>query len=201
MGRFLLTVVRDAYQKNYAPLYAVLISVLPDDDWLFAHVGAGSDELCQSLSPEAARRCFAFSYLDDVRPILHAADGFILTSRYEGLSLSLLYALSCSLPLILTDAPGFSFLKPLGFQGIRWLPYPDDNDLTAHIETAVRDWAHQPVQRLAQQRALTIRHFEESAQLERLVELYQALRATKNVDILRTGENAVPAQDIKRSAS
>jgi glycosyltransferase involved in cell wall biosynthesis len=200
-GRLLVTVGRDSSQKNYGPLYRTLNTALHDGDWFFAHVGAGSTELRQSLSPQVARKCFAFPYLDDVRPVFHSADGFILTSRYEGLSLSLLYALSCGLPLILTDAPGFRFLKPLGFQGIRWLPNPEGCDISGHIETAVGDWAHQPFQHAAAQRALTIHHFQESIQLEELVGLYQNRLAKRSLDVLRTGENALPPRDVERSPS
>ena len=200
-GKLLITVGRDSYQKNYGPLYTTLNAALPGDDWFFAHVGAGSTELRQSLSPQAARKCFTFSYLDDVRPVFHAGDGFILTSRYEGLSLSLLYALSCGLPLILTDAPGFRFLKPLGFQGIRWLPDPDGSDIGKHIGTAVTDWARQSFNQAARQRDLTINHFDELIQLEKLVGLYENCLAKRNVDTLRTEEDVFPERNIERSAS
>lgn len=45
-------------------------------------------------------------FQSDVRPYLEAASAFILTSRVEGLSLSILEAMACGLPCIVTDVGG-----------------------------------------------------------------------------------------------
>ncbi|MEI6493896.1 MAG: glycosyltransferase family 4 protein, partial [Verrucomicrobiota bacterium] len=144
-GKILITIGRDSPQKNYAPLYGVLDDLLPDAGWSFAHAGAGSIALRDGLRPAAAARCHGFEHLDDVLPLLHAADGFVMTSRYEGLSLAMLSALSCGLPAFLTDVPGFHFLKEFGFDEIAWLPDTSSPENVADaLETSLRSWAARP---------------------------------------------------------
>jgi glycosyltransferase involved in cell wall biosynthesis len=45
-------------------------------------------------------------FQEDVRPYLHASSAFILTSHREGLPLSILEAMACGLPSIVTDVGG-----------------------------------------------------------------------------------------------
>jgi glycosyltransferase involved in cell wall biosynthesis len=56
-------------------------------------------------------------------PLLKAADVFTMPSRYEGLSLALLEAASTGLPIIASDIPEISSLKP----GDGWLLCPIEN--------------------------------------------------------------------------
>jgi len=174
-GKILATIGRDSPQKNFAPLYAGLGRLLAGSDWSFAHAGAGSVELRAALPEAALPRCHAYCHLNDTAHLLRAADGFILTSRYEGLSLSMLHALSCGLPLILTDAPGFRVLKTLGFQNIHWLPEPGVEGFERHLDAALKEWAAAPSQVLMQQRIKACEFFTESIQMEKLVNLYHVM--------------------------
>ena len=172
-GKLLITIGRDSAQKNYPPLYAVLDELLPSADWSFSHAGAGSVALRSKLSEPAASRCLNFDHLADVAPLLQAADGFVMTSRYEGLSLAMLSALSCGLPAFLTDAPGFHFLKEFGFDDILWLPKPDEAQaLKDALTYSLIAWATQPAEILASQRALVCQMFSEPAQIGKLIALY-----------------------------
>lgn len=169
-ARLLVTVGRESAQKNYSPLYAALDEFLPGSGAAFAHAGNGSVELRESLSPAARERAFAFHYLDHPEKLLRAADGFILTSRYEGLSFSMLQALGCGLPMIQTDAPGLRVLKPLGFDGVLWLTDPAQ---PAEIRSAMEKWnAGLPANHF---RELATERFSEERQLEEMVRFYDRL--------------------------
>jgi glycosyltransferase involved in cell wall biosynthesis len=169
-GKLLVTIGRDAAQKNYAPLYSALREVLPGANWYFGHAGAGSVELRENLPSPARDRVFAFTHLEDTSTLLRAADGFILTSRYEGLSLSMLHALSCGLEMILTNVPGMQLLRPLGFSSVRWL---SNRDSVPEITSTLQDWARGTFIGAPEQRALAIELFTENTQFEKLVTLYR----------------------------
>jgi glycosyltransferase involved in cell wall biosynthesis len=172
-GKLLVTIGRVSTQKNYVPLYAALADLLPQATWMFAHAGAGATELGRAL-PQG--RHYAFEYLDDTSLLLRAADGFILTSRYEGLSISMLHALGIGLPLLLTEAPGFRMLRDLGFAAVRWLPDPTrEPDLAAAIKVVLSDWAAEPRRCLSEQYLLARRLFDQHVQLEKLVSLAREL--------------------------
>ena len=172
-GKILITIGRDSLQKNYGPLYAALDDLLPSAGWSFAHAGAGSTALRAGLREAAAERCSSFEHLDDVVPLLQASDGFVMTSRYEGLSLAMLSALSCGLPAFLTDMPGFHFLKKCGFDEISWLPdTASPENVTERLRTHLSGWAGRPPEILTRQRDLVCRRFSLHSQLEKMIALY-----------------------------
>jgi len=49
--------------------------------------------------------------LSDVRPLLFAADLFVMPSLFEGLPISVLEALGCGVPVLLADSPGLRELR------------------------------------------------------------------------------------------
>jgi glycosyltransferase involved in cell wall biosynthesis len=172
-GKLLATIGRDSMQKNYIPLYSVLESLLPSSNWSFSHAGAGSVKLRAMLNIGAQEKCYAFEHLSTIPLFLKAADGFVMTSRYEGLSLAMLQALSTGLPMFLTDAPGFRFLKHLGFDQISWLPDPEDSRaLEQALRSSLAAWSALPSETLDVQRELVCRHFSQPVQIEKLITLY-----------------------------
>jgi glycosyltransferase involved in cell wall biosynthesis len=72
---------------------------------------AGDGPLRDELAMLAARlgleeRVRFLGFESDVTRWMHAADGFVLTSRWEGLPMGLLEAGACGLPAVATDVPG-----------------------------------------------------------------------------------------------
>ena len=65
----------------------------------------------------------------DVRNYLRATDVFVLPSYLEGLSNSMLEALSCGLPTVVTDVPGLEDIIAHGVNG--WIVPPGDPDALA----------------------------------------------------------------------
>lgn len=45
---------------------------------------------------------------NDIMALMQAADMFVMPSRYEGLSIAMIEAMSCGLPIIASDAPGLN---------------------------------------------------------------------------------------------
>jgi glycosyltransferase involved in cell wall biosynthesis len=93
--------------KGYATLLAAM-AMLPQTARL-AIAGAGP------LLNDLRRRADALGVVDrvrflgfepDVRRWMHAADGFVLSSLWEGLPMALLEAAACALPAVATDIPG-----------------------------------------------------------------------------------------------
>ena len=182
-GKLLVTIGRDSDQKNYGTLYQALQEILPDASWFFAHAGEGSAMLRAMLPERARARCYSYLYLADVLPLLHAADGFIMTSRYEGLSLAMLMALSCGLPAFLPDAPGFRFLKDRGFTEVERLSDPNDRDaFQADLVKKLTLWGSGKPRLHPEQHVRICRMFSQSLQFEKVIELYINCTEWTNAD-------------------
>jgi glycosyltransferase involved in cell wall biosynthesis len=93
--------------KDYPTLLAALAR-LPNSATL-AIAGAGwlLDELQQlSVDLGVQERVRFLGFEADLRHWMQAADGFVLSSRWEGLPMGLLEAAACALPSVATDVPG-----------------------------------------------------------------------------------------------
>jgi glycosyltransferase involved in cell wall biosynthesis len=93
--------------KDYSTLLRAMVEV-PERAWLVI-AGAGSFEgelrrLSKEFGLEHRVRFLGFE--PDVRRWMQAADGFVLSSRWEGLPMGLLEAAACALPAVATDVPG-----------------------------------------------------------------------------------------------
>jgi glycosyltransferase involved in cell wall biosynthesis len=181
----LISVGRNSFQKNYQPLYAALNELLsaPDAGWIFAHAGDGATALKSTLAPPAQARTFAFPRIEKIEEFYQAADAFVLISRYEGLSLSVLQALASGLRVFLTAVPGNNCLKR-HFPAIHWLklPPPTTAGITM-IQASLRDWTTRAGAAATDQSRLVRQYFNQEMQLEKLYDFYQ--QVLKNVETRR----------------
>jgi glycosyltransferase involved in cell wall biosynthesis len=69
-----------------------------------------------------ARRVRFLGFEPDVRRWMQAADGFVLSSRWEGLPMALLEAAACGLPAVATDVPGTREVLVHGQTGLLAVP-------------------------------------------------------------------------------
>lgn len=72
--------------------------------------------LAQQLELEKRVRFLGFE--PDVRRWMQAADGFVLSSRWEGLPMGLLEASACALPIVATNVPGSWEVVVHGYSGL-----------------------------------------------------------------------------------
>ena len=121
-GFTLLYVGRLAPVKNHALLlnaFCAALSTLPDLQlWM---VGDGSErKSLENLTAELgiADQVTFWGQQLDVAPFFSAADAFIMSSKSEGLPMSLLQAFSLGLPAIVTDVGGMAEVVRLAKAGI-----------------------------------------------------------------------------------
>jgi glycosyltransferase involved in cell wall biosynthesis len=112
---------------------------------------------------------------------MHAADGFVLSSRYEGLPMVLLEAGACGVPVVATDVPGTREVVVDGETG--WLaPAGDAQELAKTMMKLMRmppDARHAMGERA---RSHVAEHFSLEAALDRWERLYAELLERKNAN-------------------
>ena len=93
--------------KDYPTLLRAFSGLAEPAELVIAGTGPLKAELVQ-LATElgVSRRVRFLGFEPDVRRWMQAADGFVLTSRWEGLPMALLEAAACARPAVATDVPG-----------------------------------------------------------------------------------------------
>jgi len=93
--------------KDYPTLLSAMTQVPPCGRLLIAGSGPLLDELRQlSTRFGLDSRVGFLGFEPDLRSWMQAADGFVLSSLWEGLPMGLLEAAACALPAVATDVPG-----------------------------------------------------------------------------------------------
>lgn len=112
---------RAGRQKNYARAVQLMKHLPEDTSLMLCGTGTDTEEFqtaIAALVPAAVRsRIFCIGPVQDVRPLLRAADAYLLTSRYEGTPIGTLEAFEAGLPIILSDFEGAEALvdrHPMG---------------------------------------------------------------------------------------
>jgi glycosyltransferase involved in cell wall biosynthesis len=116
--------------------------------------------------------CHVFfeGFQEDVRPYLHASSAFILTSRTEGLPLSILEAMACGLPSIVTDVGGNAEAVANQVHGLVVPPGSVDAVADAIAFLAAHPDEHARMSRLARARACEAFDIEvRMAEIKRLI--------------------------------
>ena len=108
-------------------------------------------------------------YRNDIRDLLHVADGFVFPSLQEGLPVALMEAMSAGLPVVCSSIRGNVDLIENGVGG--WIYDPRDVDGFAegigNLLTAGREFGEQNVQ--------TVRRFDIGTVREQMRQLYDSL--------------------------
>lgn len=114
--------------KNHAALLSALGRVRAELPVRYVHVGleeAGHPERALAHATGLDGRADFLGYVDDIAPVLRAADCYVMPSLYEGLGNAALEALGCGVPSILADVEGLRDLKPF-IPSVRWVPPTSD---------------------------------------------------------------------------
>ena len=117
----------------------------------------------------------------NVERLMQAADGFVLSSRYEGLPMVLLEAGACGVPAVATDVPGTREVLIDGVNG--WLARGGDanslGDAMSRLMSMPAEERYAMGQRARQR---VIAEFSLESKLDRWERLYEELLDRKNVN-------------------
>jgi glycosyltransferase involved in cell wall biosynthesis len=160
--------------KNHSDIIRALALLPKDIPFKYLHLGSGStegDEKQQAAELLSAGSVSFVGNTTEVRKYLISSDVFVMTSKFEGLSIASVEAMACRLPLILYDAPG-----------LRDLIQGDNNGLLikpSHLElaTALATLARDPAKRLAMganASASANLNFGLNVNVSKIIELYRA---------------------------
>lgn len=115
----------------------------------------------------------------DVAAYMQASDMFVLPSEWEGLSIALLEAMACGLPVLVSDCDGNRELVTDGLDGIVF-PRGNEKVLAQKIETLLLDTAC--AQRLAQAAVEKVQsQFRLESVAARFLELYETVVGARAV--------------------
>ena len=124
--------------KNHAAILGALAELPRDLDIVYLHAGMEEDgaperRLASRLGIE--ERVRFLGVVPEVLPVLHASDGYLMPSLYEGFGCAAIEAMGAGLPVILSDVPGlrdFAGVCP----GIRWTGTTPGSIAAAMLELA-----------------------------------------------------------------
>lgn len=179
-----LAVGRLVEQKNYSGLMQAL-TMLPGDDRIVLIAGSGP------LGERLAAECRSLNLNDrvkflgageDIRQLYNAADGLVMSSHYEGLSIALLEAASMGLPGVVTNVGGNAEVVLDGITG--WVVEPGSPsglaDAMRKLECAPAD-ARRSLGKAA--RAHCQQTFRFEAITQRWIELYSRYLSDRPVSL------------------
>ena len=158
--------------KDYPTLLAAMAQVPDPAKLLIAGAGPLEDELLRlSAQFGLEQRVRFLGFQPDLLRWMRAADGFVLSSRCEGLPMGLLEAAACALPAVATDGPGTPEVLIDGETG--WLTPAGDASALAETMTRMMQTPHEQRSDLGERaRQLVIERFSLEAVLDSWEALY-----------------------------
>ena len=124
--------------KNHATLLRAFARTAHNSRLVIAGEGPLRCDLRSLATELGLRDRVSFpGFQSDVRQWMHAADGFVLCSSWEGLPITLLEASACELPAVITDIPGSREVTPLPHHGAT-VPVRDADALAAAMIAMMR---------------------------------------------------------------
>ena len=147
----------------------------------------GTGPLETELEGQAAqlglkRRVRFMGFEPNVEHWMQAADGFVLSSRYEGLPMVLLEAGACGVPAVATDVPGTREVVVDGVNG--WLANVADPNSLKEAMTRLMGMPLEERYAMGEcARRRVVTEFSLGIVLNRWEQLYEALLAQKNVKL------------------
>lgn len=100
--------------KNHTALIQAIALLPAEQRPIYLHAGteeAGQPERALAQHLGISEHTRFLGGLDEVLPLLQAADAFIMPSLYEGLGIAAIEALATGLPALFTDSPGLRDFK------------------------------------------------------------------------------------------
>ncbi|HEY8993050.1 MAG TPA: glycosyltransferase [Lacunisphaera sp.] len=192
-GRILGTLSASVPQKDPLTIYKAFAAALAHEPDLFLlHVGCG--ELDAQLDRFIARswlvgRIIRVPTLPNPVDFHRAIDGFILASGDEGLSPAVMEAMSCNLPLFLSDSPGHQELQKLPLTHLRVARTGD----FLSFARAILAWCTE-TPALCNHRACAVQYFDSRDTYANILSLYRRLQPVTWID-------ATPAPAFTSSSS
>lgn len=149
----LLAVGRLREQKDFATLLRAFSRVVRQRPCRLVILGEGSERATLEAEVQhlgVSDKVALPGFVDNPYPYMRAAAAFVLSSRWEGLSLALIEAMACGCPVVATDCPsGPSEVLEAG----KWGPLVEVGDADALAEAILKTLAEPPLAAALEARA------------------------------------------------
>lgn len=114
----LTTIARYSPQKDPLTFYKAILPVLRNNSSMrLVHIGKGelkAEVAAMSRDAGVEDQIVRVDFVRDTAEYLSVSDGFVLTSLYEGMPISVVEALACNLPIVIADCKGNGDFAALG---------------------------------------------------------------------------------------
>lgn len=154
------------------PTLIKALKFLPDNIRLLLAGDGSRKEECIALvnKLDLAHRVLFLGIRMDVPQLLKTADIIVLSSKYEGLSLSSIEGMAAGRPFIASDVPGLSNI--VGGAGILF-PYADEKQLAMEIKKLFNDSRYYT--QVSEKCSMRASEYDITIMVDRHIEAYKAL--------------------------